>query len=136
MGLNKAIIMGRLTADPELKRTQGGVSVTNFGVAVERNHKSGEQREVDYLNVVAWRGTAEFIARYFHKGSMIVVEGEIQTRKWVDKYEQKRVDTEILANSVFFGEGKKDSAPSAPPAYGGYNADGFRPVEYGDDDPF
>ena len=143
MGLNKAIIMGRLTVDPELKRTQGGISVTNFGVAVDRNYKQGAEREVDFLSVVAWRGTAEFITKYFHKGSMIVVEGSLQTRKWEDKHNQKRVEVEIVADNVYFGEAKKQdtgySAPAAAPSYGSapyVEADGFRPLDDNEHVPF
>ena len=84
--LNCAIIMGRLTADPELKTTQSGISVTSFSVAVDRNYTpKGQERQTDFINVVAWRQTAEFVTRYFHKGSMIAIEGSIQTRKYQDR---------------------------------------------------
>ena len=86
MSINTAVIMGRLTADPELKTTASGLSVLSFSVAVDRNYqKEGEERAVDFITVVAWRKTAEFVSKYFHKGSMIAVEGSIQTRKYEDK---------------------------------------------------
>jgi single-strand DNA-binding protein len=122
--LNKAIIMGRLTRDPELKYTQSQLPVVSFSVAVDRDYvRQGEQRETDFINVVAWRSTAEFISKWFHKGSMIVVEGKLQTRKWQDKYEQKRTELEIIADNVYFGDSKRSDGstgdeygrnPSAP----------------------
>ena len=103
MSINTAVIMGRLTADPELKTTASGLSVLSFSVAVERNYqKEGEEKAVDFINVVAWRKTAEFVSKYFHKGSMIAVEGSIQTRKYEDKDGNKRTAFEILANTVSF----------------------------------
>ena len=103
MSINTAVIMGRLTADPELKTTASGLSVLSFSVAVERNYqKEGEEKAVDFINVVAWRKTAEFVSKYFHKGSMIAVEGSIQTRKYEDKDGNKRTAVEILANTVSF----------------------------------
>ena len=103
MSINTAVIMGRLTADPELKTTASGLSVLSFSVAVDRNYqKEGEEKAVDFINIVAWRKTAEFISKYFHKGSMIAVEGSIQTRKYEDKDGNKRTAFEILANTVSF----------------------------------
>ena len=103
MSINTAVIMGRLTADPELKTTTSGLSVLSFSVAVERNYqKEGEEKAVDFINVVAWRKTAEFVSKYFHKGSMIAVDGSIQTRKYEDKDGNKRTAFEILANTVSF----------------------------------
>ena len=103
MSINTAVIMGRLTADPELKTTVSGLSVLSFSVAVERNYqKEGEEKAVEFINVVAWRKTAEFVSKYFHKGSMIAVEGSIQTRKYEDKDGNKRTAVEILANTVSF----------------------------------
>ena len=103
MSINTAVIMGRLTADPELKTTASGLSVLSFSVAVDRNYqKEGEEKAVDFINVVAWRKTAEFVSKYFHKGSMIAVEGSIQTRKYEDKDGNKRTAFEILANTVSF----------------------------------
>lgn len=107
--LNKAILMGRLTRDPELKFTQNGTSVVSFNIAVDRNYsgQSGE-RQTDFIPVTAWRKTAEFISQWFEKGQMIVVVGEIQSRNWQDKDGNKRTSIEILANEVQFGESKKD----------------------------
>ena len=113
MSINTAVIMGRLTADPELKTTTSGLPVLSFSVAVERNYqKEGEEKAVDFINVVAWRKTAEFVSKYFHKGSMIAVEGSIQTRKYEDKDGNKRTAFEILANTVSFC-GKEASGTSA-----------------------
>ena len=95
--------MGRLTADPELKTTPNGTSVTSFCVAVDRSYvRQGEERQTDFINVVAWRQTADFITRYFHKGSMIAVQGSIQTRNYEDKNGNKRTAVEIVADSVSF----------------------------------
>lgn len=108
--LNTCTIMGRLTRDPELRRTGSGLAVTSFSVAVERdfpNQQTG-QREVDFINCVAWRQTGEFVNKYFTKGSMIVVSGRLQMRNWTDKDGNKRVAAEIVADNVYFGESKKD----------------------------
>jgi single-strand DNA-binding protein len=95
--------MGRLIADPELRTTPSGISVTSFCVAVDRSYvKSGEERQTDFINVVAWRQTADFVTRYFHKGSMIAVQGSIQTRSYEDKNGNKRTAVEIVADKVSF----------------------------------
>lgn len=107
--LNTAIIMGRLTADPELRKTTSGLSVTSFTVAVERNYKSGEERQADFINVVAWRGTADFVSTYFKKGQMIAVQGSIQTRNYEDKNGNKRTAVEIVADNVSFCGSKAES---------------------------
>ena len=113
MSINTAVIMGRLTADPELKKTASGLSVLSFSVAVDRNYqKEGEEKAVDFINVVAWRKTAEFVSKYFHKGSMIAVEGSIQTRKYEDKDGNKRTAFEILANTVSFCGKEASSTPA------------------------
>jgi len=107
--LNKAILMGRLTADPELRKTQNGTSVTSFTLAVNRSYtRAGEQAQTDFIDVVAWRNTAEFVSRYFAKGQLVAVEGQIQTRSWEDKNGQKRKSVEVVANEVFFAEPKRD----------------------------
>ena len=114
MSINTAVIMGRLTADPELKTTASGLSVLSFSVAVDRNYqKEGEEKAVDFINIVAWRKTAEFVSKYFHKGSMIAVEGSIQTRKYEDKDGNKRTAFEILANTVSFCGKEASSIPAA-----------------------
>lgn len=120
--LNSVIIMGRLTSTPELKTTSSGLSVTSFTVAVDRRfQKQGEEKQADFLNVVAWRQTADFVCKYFNKGSMIAVQGELQTRNYEDKNGNKRVATEIVADNVSFCGGKKDSAATEPA--GGDNYD-------------
>lgn len=108
LNLNKVIISGRLTADPELKATQNGVSVTSFTVAVNRKVKAEGQQTADFINCTAWRGTAEFICRYFQKGSAICIVGAIQTRSWTDQQGAKRYATEILADEANFVENKED----------------------------
>lgn len=118
MGLNHITIMGRLTHDVELRRTGAGVAVANFTVAVDRdyNSKDGGEKETDFIDCVAWRGTGEFVSKYFSKGSMIVVSGRLQIRSWTDKEGNKRKSAEIDAQNVYFGEGKKSSDGTyAPP---------------------
>lgn len=104
---NNVILTGRLTADPELKTTQSGVSVTGFSVAVERPYKSGEERLTDFINIVAWRHTAEFVTRHFKKGSMIGIEGRIQTRRYTDSSGINRTAFEVVANNVQFAESRR-----------------------------
>lgn len=117
--LNCAVIMGRLTADPELKTTQSGISVTSFSVAVDRNYTpKGQEKQTDFINVVAWRQTAEFVTRYFHKGSMIAIEGSIQTRKYQDKNGNNRTAVEVVANNVSFCGSKAESGTSSDGAAG------------------
>lgn len=110
MGLNRAVLMGRLTADPELKTTQNDISVTSFAIAVDRKYQpQGEERKADFIDVVAWRNNAEFICKYFGKGSMIAVEGEIQTRTYEDKNGNKRKAVEVVVDSVSFCGSKSES---------------------------
>lgn len=107
--LNNVIIMGRLTMDPELRRTQSGTAVTSFTMAVDRDFKSQSgEKETDFIDVVAWRSTAEFVAKYFTKGRMAVVEGRLQIRDWTDKDGNKRRNAEVLADNIYFGDAKKD----------------------------
>ena len=131
--LNHIVIMGRVTRDPELRRTGSGIAVTSFTVAVDRDFapKDGSERETDFIDCVAWRSTGEFVSKYFTKGSMAVVSGRLQIRGWTDKDGNKRRTAEIVADNVYFGESKRSEqrsggyeAPmSAPaPSYGGYNA--------------
>lgn len=117
--LNCAVIMGRLTADPELRTTGNGISVTSFSVAVDRNYqKQGQERQTDFINVVAWRQTAEFVTRYFRKGQMIAVQGSIQTRNYEDRNGNKRTAVEIVADNVSFcGSKSETGASTAPAAY-------------------
>ena len=104
---NLVVLTGRLTSDPELKTTQSNVSVTSFCIAVQRRYKSGEEPITDFINIVAWRNTAEFVAKYFKKGNMIGIEGSIQTRKYTDKDGNNRVAFEVLAGNVQFVESKR-----------------------------
>ena len=143
--LNSVIIMGRLTADPELRTTPSGVSVTRFTVAVDRRfQRQGEDRQTDFINVVAWRQTAEFVSRYFTKGSMIAVQGSIQTRTYDDKNGLKRYVVEIVADNVSFCGSKSESgtsgAPRTPvaaaPSFSNGSADDFAAMADDDDLPF
>ena len=136
--LNKIFIMGRLTRDPELRRTQNGTAVTSFSLAVDRDFKSQSgEKETDFIDVVAWRSTAEFVAKYFTKGRMAVVEGRLQIRDWKDREGNNRRSAEVVADNVYFGDSKRDGAPaggsfSAPPAYGAPTGGSFSaPPAYG-----
>lgn len=124
--LNVAILMGRLVADPQLRQTPQGTSVVSFRIAVDRNFaRQGEQRQADFIDIVAWRQTAEFVSRYFQKGSPIVVEGSIQTRQYQDKNGNNRTAVEVVANNVSFVPrttgGNGGSTNYAAPANEGYS---------------
>ena len=120
--LNRIILMGRLTRDPELRRTGSGTAVTSFSLAVDRDFKSQSgEKETDFIDIVAWRNTAEFVSKYFTKGRMAVVEGRLQIRDWTDKDGGKRRSAEVVADNVYFGDSKRD-AESAGPYSGGYSA--------------
>ncbi len=109
--LNVAVLMGRLVADPELRHTPNDVSVTSFTIAVDRSYvKSGADRQADFIDIVAWRSTADFVCRYFHKGQLVAVQGSIQTRTYTDKDGNKRKAFEVVADNVHFAEPKRDSA--------------------------
>lgn len=130
--LNKVIIMGRLTADPELRQTPNNISMCRFTVAVDRNFQKGEERQADFISVTAWRQTAEFVSRYFTKGSMIVVEGGLRTGSYNDrKYpDVKHYTTDVQADQVYFGESKKqsgDSGNSYQNHYGDYESHAPQP---------
>ena len=119
--LNKIIIMGRLTRDPELRRTGSGTAVTSFSLAVDRDFKSQNgEKETDFIDVVAWRSTAEFVSKYFTKGRMAVVEGRLQIRDWTDRDGGKRISAEVVADNVYFGDSKREGGSdySPAPAYG------------------
>jgi single-strand DNA-binding protein len=107
---NLVVLSGRLTTDPELKTTPNGVSVTSFSIAVDRRYKQGEEKQTDFINIVAWRQTAEFITKYFSKGSMIGIEGSIQTRRYQDKEGNNRTVFEVIANNVQFIESKRSES--------------------------
>jgi single-strand DNA-binding protein len=163
--LNKIFIMGRLTRDPELRRTQTGTPVASFTLAVDRDFKdkSTGERSTDFIDVVAWRQTGEFVSRYFTKGRMAVVEGRLQIRDWTDKEGNKRRSAEVVADNVYFGDSKRDgesgntgysggysqgggyaqngynqggyaAAPASPVGYGAPSADGDQFAELSDDD--
>ena len=110
MAINNVVLTGRMARDPEIKHTQSGVSVCNFCIAVDRQYKSGEEKICDFINCVAWRGTADFVSKYFHKGDGIGVTGSIQTRKWVTDGGENRYATEVLCQQVSFLDGKKNAA--------------------------
>lgn len=129
--LNNVIIMGRLTRDPELRRTQGGTAVTSFTMAVDRDFKSQSgEKETDFIDVVAWRNTGEFAAKYLAKGRMAIVEGRLQVRGWQDKDGNTRKTTEVVADRMYFGDSKQDGKKQTAPA------DDFAEVEDDGDLPF
>lgn len=115
--LNRAIIMGRLTADPTLKKTTSGTSVASFTLAVDRDfaNKDTGEKETDFINVVAWRGTADFVSKYFAKGRMAVVSGRVQVRKWQDNDGNNRYTSEIVADGVYFGDSKRPEGNHTAP---------------------
>ena len=120
--LNHIVLMGRLTRDPELRRTGSGVAVASFSIAVDRdfgNRETGE-KETDFIDIVAWRNTAEFVSKYFAKGRMAVVSGRLQIRNWTDKEGNKRRSAEVIADNVYFGDSKRDGNS-------GFDEGGFRP---------
>ena len=135
--LNVVALMGRLTADPELRTTPAGVSVTSFTIAVDRSFvKQGEERQADFINCVAWRGTADFVAKYFQKGSLIAVDGSIQTRRYQDKDGHNRTTFEVVVDNAHFAGSKEKAekpAYNAPeqPAY-----DDFATIDDAEDLPF
>lgn len=153
--LNVAVLMGRLVADPELRHTPNGVSVTSFTIAVDRSYvKSGTERQTDFIDIVAWRNTAEFVCKYFRKGQLAAVQGAIQTRTYTDKDGNKRKAVEIIADNVHFAEPKRESGPSGyssarsegneaehgvqqpAPAYTNGNTGDFEEMPSDDDLPF
>lgn len=152
--LNSVVLMGRLTADPELRHTPNGIAVTSFTLAVNRSYaKAGTERATDFIDIVAWRNTAEFVSKYFTKGLLVAVEGSIQTRTYQDKDGNNRKAFDVVANNVHFAESKRDSAsrgsfgtPStensyqqqndAAPSFENGSADDFREIPTDDDLPF
>ncbi len=153
--LNNVVLMGRLTADPELRHTPNGIAVTSFTLAVGRSYsKAGSERATDFIDIVAWRNTAEFVSRYFTKGQLVAVEGSIQTRTYQDKDGNNRKAFEIVASNVHFAEAKReqngsynnyDKGPSATSyqqsentmsSFDNGNVDDFREIPTDDDLPF
>ena len=130
--LNHIVIMGRLTRDPELRRTGTGIAVASFTVAVDRDFsgRDGGEKETDFIDCVAWRQTGEFVSKYFTKGSMIVVSGRLQIRSWNDKDGNKRRTAEVVADNVYFGESKRGNEGNA---YGGnaYGGNSYGNNNYG-----
>ncbi len=136
---NLVVLTGRLTADPELRYTPSNIPVTTFSIAVSRRYKAGEEAQADFINIVAWRQTAEFVTKYFQKGSMIGIEGSIQTRRYVDKDTGKnRTAFEVVANNVQFVESKRDGAAAqsteAPASFSNAGASEFTDLSGGADD--
>lgn len=144
LNLNKVVLAGRLTADPELKQTQSGVSVCSFSLAVNRRYSKEGQQETDFINCQAWRQTAEFITRYFRKGSSLCIIGAIQTRSWTDQSGQKRYATEVIIDEALFvdskdstgqaGTAQADQTPA--PAYNAPQTPNFEQLSQDDDLPF
>ena len=149
--LNKIILMGRLTRDPELRHTQTGTAVASFSLAVDRDFKDRNtgEKATDFIDIVAWRQTGEFVSKYFTKGRMAVVEGRLQMRDWTDKEGNKRRAAEVVADNVYFGDSKRDgdgggfssgysqggwSAPASNSGYGAPPADGDQFADLSDDD--
>ena len=132
--LNHIVIMGRLTRDPELRRTGSGIAVASFSVAVERDFsgRDGGEKETDFIDCVAWRQTGEFVSKYFTKGRMIVVSGRLQIRSWTDKDGNKRRTAEVVADNCYFGDSKRDSEGGSA-SYGGntYGGNAYGGNSYG-----
>ena len=139
MNMNIVILTGRLCQDPELKYTQSNVPVCSFTIAVNRNRRANEEQQADFINIVAWRQSAEFISKYFQKGSLIGIEGSIQTRKFTDKNGNNRTAFEVVVNNAQFVEGKKDKLTETEPAsFSNADPDDFDEIEGAgtDDLPF
>ena len=127
---NKVILMGRLVADPELKQSSNGVSVTSFNLAVDRRYNKGDEKQCDFITIVAWRATADFICKYFSKGQAILVCGELQTRSWEDQQGNKRYATEVVASEANFCESKRDSETNSRPHATNSSQGKFEPPAY------
>lgn len=145
LNLNKVILCGRLTADPELKQTQSGISMCSFSIAINRRFaKEGEQQQTDFIRCKAWKQTAEFISRYFRKGSSICVVGEIQTSSWTDQSGNKSYSTDILVNEAMFVDSKNETQGAEGASPTNYTTEGnktpqpanFQPLSADDDLPF
>lgn len=141
--INRVILMGRLCADPELKHTNNGVAVTSFRIAVDRSYvKQGEQRQTDFFDIVAWRSSAEFVTRNFNKGSLIAVDGQLQSRSYQTREGQNRTVIEVMAENISFTGERRDATPAAgyanAPAdsYAAAPASGFSDMPLDDDNPF
>lgn len=131
--LNRAILMGRITKSPELKNTQSGVPVIQISIAVDRDYTpKGQEKQTDFINIVAWRNTAEFIAKHFEKGQLIALTGSIQTRGYTDSQGNKRSVTEVIADQVYFCGGKNDNKKEKP----SFDENDFEEISADSDLPF
>ena len=128
--LNHIVLMGRLTRDPELRRTGTGVAVASFSIAVDRDFsgRDGGEKETDFIDIVAWRNTAEFVSKYFTKGRMAVVSGRLQIRNWTDKEGNKRRSAEVVADNIYFGDSRRDGEGSSAPSYAPFGGDFGAPI--------
>jgi len=127
--LNNVTLLGRLTRDPELRHTQSNIPVASFTLAVERDFKEGGQKQTDFVDCIAWRGTAEFVSKYFVKGQMAAVTGRLQIRDWTDKEGNKRRNAEVVADQIYFTGSKRESGGDTCNTYSGgvpvaYDEDG------------
>lgn len=126
--LNHIVLMGRLTRDPEQRRTSNGTAVTSFSIAVERDGKGQNgQKETDFIDIVTWQNTAEYVSKYFSKGRMAVVSGRLQMRQWTDKNGNKRIAAEVVADSVYFGDSRPQQETPATQSPGYYPPGNFQP---------
>ena len=138
---NKVILIGNITADPELKQTQSGTSVCSFSIAINRYSKEPDAKKVDFFTVVAWQAKAEFVSRYFKKGSGIVIVGRLENREWTDKQGNKRISTEIIAEEISFAGGKESSTeaksePYTPTPYSTQSSQDFEEIPGDETLPF
>lgn len=115
--LNHITIMGRMVREPELRYTQNNTPVISFTLAVDRDFQSGSEKQTDFIDCVAWRNTAEFISKYFRKGSMAIVSGSLQLRKWTDKHDNSRVSAEVVVDNIYFGDSKKSNTGNSEGEY-------------------
>lgn len=135
--LNNVVLMGRLTADPELRHTPNDIAVTSFTLAVNRSFaKAGTERATDFIDIVAWRSTAEFVSKYFRKGQLVAIEGSIQTRTYQDKEGKNRKAFEVIASNVHFAESKRDTASANLNNSSNFNNNLGNSFENGDIDDF
>ena len=139
--MNKVILIGNITADPELKQTQSGTSVCSFSIAINRYSKEPDAKKVDFFTVVAWQAKAEFVSRYFKKGSGIVIVGRLENREWTDKQGNKRISTEIIAEEISFAGGKESSTeaksePYTPTPYSTQSSQDFEEIPGDETLPF
>ncbi len=136
LNLNKSVLAGRLTADVELKTTQSGISVCSFTLAVNRRYQADGQQQTDFINCVAWRQTAEFISKYFRKGSSLCITGSIQTRSWTDNSNQKRYATEVVVDEAMFVDSKNEGEAYPAPSFSAPSEISYEDIKIDDDLPF